>query len=168
MVQEVEIVEVDIDGRTFWVRPVGSSVLQSNNVVAEGLAISLDKPLEWAVGFFFGNVELILITLVALVAGMMVGSSSASVDEPSTPAFSDAEAIEAVKKHLRSIGMDTYCREIAEEAERWKVNQDKSNPDKYLVTAEEWGDKLTWTFVGSRLSIIPTSNAETQAGEKGC
>jgi len=31
-------------------RPVGSWVLQSNNVVAEGLAVSLDKPLEWASG----------------------------------------------------------------------------------------------------------------------
>ena len=49
-----------VDGRTFWVHPVGSWVLQSNNVVAEGLAVSLDKPLEWAVGFFFGNVELSL------------------------------------------------------------------------------------------------------------
>lgn len=38
--------------------PVGSWVLQSNNVVAEGLAASLDKPLEWAVGSFFGNPEL--------------------------------------------------------------------------------------------------------------
>jgi hypothetical protein len=27
-------------------------------VVAEALAVSLDKPLEWAVGFFFGNAEL--------------------------------------------------------------------------------------------------------------
>jgi hypothetical protein len=27
---------------------------------AEGLAESLDKPLEWAVGFFFGNTELSL------------------------------------------------------------------------------------------------------------
>ena len=41
-------------------RPVGSWVLESNNVVAEGLAVSLDKPLEWAVGFFFGNTELSL------------------------------------------------------------------------------------------------------------
>ncbi len=41
-------------------RPVGSWVLESNNVVAEALAVSLDKPLEWAVGFFFGNVELSL------------------------------------------------------------------------------------------------------------
>jgi hypothetical protein len=46
------------DGRTFWVRPVGSSVLESGNVVAQGLAVSLDKPLEWAVGFFFGTPEL--------------------------------------------------------------------------------------------------------------
>ena len=38
-------------------RPVGSWVLESNNVVAEALAVSLDKPLEWAVGFFFGNTE---------------------------------------------------------------------------------------------------------------
>ena len=48
------------DGRTFWVRPVGSWVLDSRNVVAQGLAVSLDKPLEWAVGFFFGNIELSL------------------------------------------------------------------------------------------------------------
>jgi len=35
-------------------------VLRSNNVVPQGLAVSLDKPLEWAVGFFFGNTELSL------------------------------------------------------------------------------------------------------------
>jgi len=58
MVQEIEVIEIDIDGRTFWVRPVGSWVLESNNVVAEALAVSLDKPLEWAVGFFFTNPEL--------------------------------------------------------------------------------------------------------------
>ena len=46
-----------MDGRTFLVRPVGSWVLESNNVVAEALAVSLDKPLESAVGFFFGNTE---------------------------------------------------------------------------------------------------------------
>jgi len=33
-------------------------VLDSNNGMAAGLALSLDKPLEWAVGFFFGNTEL--------------------------------------------------------------------------------------------------------------
>ena len=50
-------------------RPVGSWVLQSNNVVAEAKAISLDKPLEWAVGFIFGNVELSL-ELWAVISGI--------------------------------------------------------------------------------------------------
>ena len=58
-----------MDGRTFWVRPVGSCVLESNNVVAAGLAASLDKPLEWAVGFFFGNTELSL-ELWNVIAGI--------------------------------------------------------------------------------------------------
>ena len=39
-------------------RPVGSWVLETGNVVAAALAVSLDKPLEWAVGFFFGNTGL--------------------------------------------------------------------------------------------------------------
>ena len=69
MVQETELIEIDIDGRTFWVCPVGSWVLQSNNVVAEAMAISLDKPLEWAVGFFFGNTELSL-ELWTVIAGI--------------------------------------------------------------------------------------------------
>ncbi|SVC92298.1 uncharacterized protein METZ01_LOCUS345152 [marine metagenome] len=60
MIQEFGPIEIDIDGRTFWVRPVGSRVLETGNVVPQGLAVSLDKPLEWAVGFFFGNVELSL------------------------------------------------------------------------------------------------------------
>ena len=49
---------MEIDGGSFWVRPVGSWVLESGNVVVEALAVSLDKPLEWAVGFFFGNTDL--------------------------------------------------------------------------------------------------------------
>ena len=69
MVQHWEVTEVEIDGRTFWVRPVGSCVLESGNVVAEALAVSLDKPLEWAVGFFFGNVELNL-DLWTVIAGI--------------------------------------------------------------------------------------------------
>jgi len=60
VVQQCDITEVEIDGRSFMVRPVGSWVLESGNVVAEALAVSLDKPLEWAVGFFFGNIELSL------------------------------------------------------------------------------------------------------------
>jgi len=64
-----EVIEIDIDGRTFWVRPVGSWVLDSGNVVAEALAVSLDMPLEWAVGFFFGNTELSL-ELWTVIAGI--------------------------------------------------------------------------------------------------
>ena len=60
---------MEIDGRTFWLRPGGSWVLQSNNVVAEALAVSLDKPLEWAFGFFFGNTELSL-ELWNVIAGI--------------------------------------------------------------------------------------------------
>jgi hypothetical protein len=41
----------------------------SECVVAEGLAVSLDKPLEWSVGFFFGNVELSL-ELWTVIAGI--------------------------------------------------------------------------------------------------
>jgi hypothetical protein len=41
-----EVIEIDIDGRTQKVRPVGSWVLDSGNVVADALAVSLDKPLE--------------------------------------------------------------------------------------------------------------------------
>ncbi len=72
MPSPVELIEVDIDGRTFWVRPVGSWVLQSNNVVAEGLAESLDNPPPWAVGFFFGNTELSmnLWTVIAGISGV--------------------------------------------------------------------------------------------------
>ena len=50
MVNQREIIEVEIDGRTFWVLPVGEWVLQSNNVVTAALAESLGKPLPWAVG----------------------------------------------------------------------------------------------------------------------
>ena len=69
MVQEVEVTEVDIDRRSFMVRPVGSWVLESGNVVAEALAVSLDEPLEWAVGFLFGNTELSL-ELWNVIAGV--------------------------------------------------------------------------------------------------
>ena len=67
VVQECDVTEVEIDGRSFMVRPVGSWVLESGNVVAEALAVSLDKPLEWAVGFFFGNTELSLELWTAVV-----------------------------------------------------------------------------------------------------
>ncbi|MDP6496246.1 MAG: hypothetical protein QF925_00155 [Dehalococcoidia bacterium] len=39
--------------------------------MAQGLAVSLDKPLEWAIGFFFGSVELSLElwTVIADISG---------------------------------------------------------------------------------------------------
>ena len=69
MVQHCDVTEVEINGCCFMVRPVGSRVLESGNVVAEALAASLDKPLEWAVGFFFGNTELSL-ELWNVIAGI--------------------------------------------------------------------------------------------------
>ena len=42
-------------------------------MVAQGLTVSLDKPLEWAVGFFFGNTELSLelsLELWTVIAGV--------------------------------------------------------------------------------------------------
>jgi len=38
-------------------------------MVAQGLAVSLDKPLKWAVGYFFGNVEISL-ELWTVIAGI--------------------------------------------------------------------------------------------------
>ena len=47
------------------------TVEPTGNVVAVALALSLDKPLEWAVGFFFGNTELSL-ELWTVIAGVSV------------------------------------------------------------------------------------------------
>ena len=41
-------------------RLVGSWVLDSGNVVADALAVSLGKSSEWAIGFLFGHTELSL------------------------------------------------------------------------------------------------------------
>ena len=57
---------------------------RSEGVVAGALATSLDKPLEWAVGFFFGNVELSL-GLWAVIAGI----SPVLSEKPSAHGFID-------------------------------------------------------------------------------
>jgi hypothetical protein len=46
--------------------------LESNKVVAEALAVSLDKPLPWAIGSFFANPELSmeLWTVIAGISGL--------------------------------------------------------------------------------------------------
>ena len=71
MVQQVKVIEVDIDGRTFSVRPVSPDVFRSANVVATALADSLDKPFSWAVGFFLADPDLSmeLWTTIARVSG---------------------------------------------------------------------------------------------------
>ena len=69
MVQQWDVTEVEIDGRSFWVRPVSTDVLLGGNVVAVALAESLGKPPEWAVGFFFGDLELSL-ELWTTIAGI--------------------------------------------------------------------------------------------------
>jgi hypothetical protein len=45
MVQEIEIIEVDIDGRTFWVRSVGYwrfAVWETNSTVVSGVATAIE------------------------------------------------------------------------------------------------------------------------------
>ena len=60
---------MEIDGRTFWVRPVSPNVLQGGNVVVAALAESLDRPFPWAVVFFFGDLELSM-NLWTVIAGI--------------------------------------------------------------------------------------------------
>ena len=109
---------------------------------------------------YLTSISLALILLMALAC-------SSEPTEPPPPAFSDAEVIGAVKGHLRSFTMHSYCTEIANNTERWKVVQDKSNPDKYLVTSH-YGEDATWTLVGSLLRVIPTSKDSTWASSYGC
>ena len=66
---QVDLVEIQIGVRAFWVRPVNLDVLQAGNVVAAALAEPLGKPLPWAVGFFFGNLELSM-ELWTVIAGL--------------------------------------------------------------------------------------------------
>ena len=59
MVQQWDAIEVDIEGRTFWVRPFVSRVLDRGRGGICG-AVSLGKPSECGPGLFFGNAELSL------------------------------------------------------------------------------------------------------------
>ena len=89
MVQEVEIVEVEIDGRTFWVSPVSPEVLESNNVAAETLAISFDKRLSRAVGFFgnAGMVELTCLIGYYCMIAMTLNEHGVPLPEGAEPAL---------------------------------------------------------------------------------
>jgi len=48
-----QAVEIEVDGRTFWLRPVGPEVLDAPNVVAAAIAESLGKSYGWATAFMF-------------------------------------------------------------------------------------------------------------------
>ena len=65
------VIEIDIDGRSFMVRPVGPDVLKSSHMVVAELAESGDKPFAGAVGFFFGNTDLSLElwTVISVISG---------------------------------------------------------------------------------------------------
>jgi len=69
MLQARGVPKLGIDWCSFVVSPVGSWVLESGAVVAEASAVSLAKPLEWAIGFFLGNTELSL-ELWNVIAGV--------------------------------------------------------------------------------------------------
>ena len=69
MVHQCGVNEVEIDGRTFWVRPVSPEVLRSRNVAATTLAESLDKRFPCAFGFFIGNTKLSM-ELWNIIAGI--------------------------------------------------------------------------------------------------
>ena len=70
----VEVIKIEINVRTFSVRPISPDVLKSRSVLAEMLAVSLDKKLPWSVGFFFGNTELSmeLWTVIDGISGSMI------------------------------------------------------------------------------------------------
>ena len=107
-----------------------------------------------------GTMKLILITLVAVVVGMMVACSSepAALTATPPPAYSDAEVFGAVKGFLHGAGMESRCGLYARvvNGETAQVRRDTSNPDKYYVTVPSRPD-FSWTFIGSLGKVISTS-----------
>jgi len=53
-----QAVEIEIDDRTFHLRPVGPEVLEQPNVMAAAIASSMGKPYNWGVGFMFADLQL--------------------------------------------------------------------------------------------------------------
>jgi len=64
-----QAVEVEIDGVTFHLRPVGPEVLECGNVLAAGIASAFSKPPGWGLGFMLGNLELSM-ELFVTIAGI--------------------------------------------------------------------------------------------------
>jgi hypothetical protein len=104
--------------------------------------------------------KLILITLVAVVVGMMVACSSEPAAPTATPppAFTDDEVIGAVRGFLfesgRSLGCHAWARRIMRSTPH--VRQDTSNRDKYYVTVPG-SPEYSYTFIGSLGKVISTS-----------
>ncbi len=69
MVEQQKGFQVEIDGRTFIVRPGSMHVLESGHTVAEAISRALGKPFPWTVGFFFANPELEL-DLWSVISGI--------------------------------------------------------------------------------------------------
>ena len=76
MTDFTELADVEIDGRSFMLRPIHpnfhKALLEKPNVVAYAIAMSLGKPLEWALGFFWGDIELSieLFNVISGISGM--------------------------------------------------------------------------------------------------
>ena len=112
--------------------------------------------------------KLILITLVALVVGMMVACTvtltPTAAPAPEPPAYSDAEVIGAVRGWLwqprrgespsKGLSCWVYARKILRETAH--VRQDTSNRDKYYVTVPG-SPEFSYTFIGSLGKVISTS-----------
>jgi len=66
-----QAVEIEINDRTFHLRPVGPEVWDQRNVTAAAIAASLGKPYSWGVAFMFANLELSmeLFTTIAGISG---------------------------------------------------------------------------------------------------
>jgi hypothetical protein len=127
--------------------------------------------------------KLILITLVAVVVGMMVACESASrtsmfipTSTPAPvavppPAYSDAEIIAAVKTHLTAGGKHEWCSQVARDARHWTVEQSEENPNNFLVESLTGGSRSgisTWTVILPALRVLQTSPPNTGSGFNGC
>jgi len=51
----VDLAEVEVDGRSFTLRPVGAEVLDAGDVVGAALAQSMGKPRPWGTAFLLAN-----------------------------------------------------------------------------------------------------------------
>jgi|AP95_1055475.scaffolds.fasta_scaffold157814_1 hypothetical protein len=102
---------------------------------------------------------------LALIVLMALACTAAPVAPP-PPAYSDAEVIGAVKGYLRSPGMDDFCKGLSHDFYNWVVRQDPSNPDKYLVSANN--GYLTYTFIGSLGKVISTNDGIHLPAIMGC